>query len=297
VSSAPGNGGPADGGPASCASSSQAHAGAAHPRRARWEGRSAATWARRLSVATVEFHARIGSTNDRARALMREESPAPALVVADRQSAGKGRRGRHWHSDTSSGLWFTVVRSAAEGGAEVLPLRAGLAAARGIEAAVPGLSIALKWPNDLFANGRKLGGVLCERAGEWVLVGIGLNLNQRRDELPSGLTPPATSVALETGHAATRGRVLAAVMDALHPVWSRPGPPIPPDELAELQSRSLLNGRSLSVDGVVRHSSHGPRTVEGLSATAVRLCSDGSLEVRVDAGTRLRVVAGSVVLK
>ena len=287
---------PASSGPASSGQSSERPAEAGHPLRAAWEGRSAAAWAARLSVVTVEFHARIGSTNDRARALIREGSPAPALVVADRQSAGKGRRGRHWHSDTPLGLWFTVVRSAAEGGAEVLPLRAGLAAARGIEVAAPGLSIALKWPNDLFAGGRKLGGVLCERVGEWVLAGIGLNLNQSQDELPSGLTPPATSVAVETGHTVTRGQVLSAVMDALDPVWSRPGPPIPGEELAELQSRSLLNGRRLSVDGVVRHSSHGPRTVEGLSATAVRLRSDGSLEVRDDAGTRLRVVAGSVEL-
>ncbi len=283
--------------PVSSGPSSERPAEAGLPARAAWEGRSAAAWAARLSVATVEFHARIGSTNDRARALIREGSPAPALVVADMQSAGKGRRGRQWHSDTPLGLWFTVVRSAAEGGAEVLPLRAGLAAARGIEAAAPGLSIALKWPNDLFANGRKLGGVLCELVGEWVLAGIGLNLNQRRDDLPSGLTPPATSVAVETGHTVTRGQVLSAVMDALDPVWSRPGPPIPREELAELQSRSLLNGRRLSVDGAVRHSSHGPRTVEGLSAMAVRLCSDGSLEVRNDAGTHLRVVAGSVELR
>ena len=259
-----------------------------------WEGRSAEAWARRLSVATVEFHARIGSTNDRARALVQEGWPAPAVVLADRQSAGKGRRGRRWVSDTPLGLWFTVVRQVGPADTGALPLRVGLAAARAVESIAPELGIQVKWPNDLFANGRKVGGVLCERAGGMVLAGVGLNLNQSRGDLPGGLTPPATSILLEGGHPVARSRVLARVMDALEAVWARPGPSIPPTELAALEARSPLSERRLSIDGVVRHPSEGPRTVEGLSATAGSLRSDGSLEIRDDGGTRLRLIAGSI---
>ena len=259
-----------------------------------WEGRSADAWARRLSVATVEFHGRIGSTNDRARALVREGWPAPAVVVADRQSEGRGRRGRRFVSDTPLGLWFTVVQASAGEGTGALPLRVGLAVALGVESVVPGLRVQVKWPNDLLVNGRKLGGILCERAGEVVLVGIGLNLHQSGAELPAGVKPPATSVFLESGRAVPRGGVLTGVVDALAEVWTRPGPSIPAAELEQLDARSPLKGRRLSIDGVVRHSSGGPRTVEALSATAGSLRDDGSLEVRDDDGTRLRLIAGTI---
>jgi len=262
-----------------------------------WEGRSATEWMRHFSLGTAEFHARIGSTNDRARALVREESPLPALVVADRQSAGRGRRGRRWVSDTPLGLWCTVARQWPAGELGPLSLRAGLAVARGIESVVRGLRIEVKWPNDLLVAGRKLGGILCERAGGAVLVGIGINVNQQMRDLPLGLTPAPTSVLVESGSATRRGRLLAAVMESLEPLWARPGRLIPPAELAALQARSALDGRRLSVDGAVRHSSGRPRTVQALVATSTGLHPDGSLGLRDEGGRRLSLIAGSVSLQ
>ena len=259
-----------------------------------WEGRSAEAWARRLSVATVEFHARIESTSDRARALVAEGWQRPAVVVADRQSAGRGRRGRSWVSDTPLGLWFTVVADAAAGGTPVLPLRVGLGVARALESVVTGLRVEIKWPNDLLAGGKKLGGVLCEQCGETVLAGVGLNLNHSQGDLPAGLETPATSVRVAGGHRVSRARVLAKVIDELSEVWTHPGPPIPSAELAALEARSPLRGRRLSVDGVVRHSSERPRAAQGLTVTGGSIRPDGTLEVRDDAGTRLRVIAGSI---
>ena len=171
---------------------------------AAWEGRSAEAWARRLSVETVEFHATVSSTNDRARVLAGEGWPVPAVVVADRQSAGRGRRGRRWVSDSPLGLWFTVAWEVGESVVGGLPLRVGLGVARGVESVVPGLRVKVKWPNDLVVNGRKLGGVLCERCGVHVLVGVGLNLNHERGDFPLALETAATSIRLATDRLVSR---------------------------------------------------------------------------------------------
>ena len=259
-----------------------------------WEGRSAEGWAGRLRVATVEFHARIGSTGDRARELVAEGWPRPAVVVAERQSAGRGRRGRSWVSDTPLGLWFTLAADADAEGTAALPLRVGLGVARGLEALVPGMRIEVKWPNDLLAGGKKLGGVLCEQAGGAILAGVGLNLNHALGDLPAGLETPATSVRVASGLRVSRGRALARIIDELPEVWARLGRPIPAAELAELEARSPLLGRRLAVDGVVRHSSERPRAVTGLPVTGGNIRPDGTLEVRDDTGTRLRVMAGSI---
>ncbi len=289
-----------------------------------WEGRGPEKWARRLGVATTEFHARIGSTNDRAAALVREGCSVPALVVADRQTAGRGRRGRRWSSDTPLGLWFTFVGGPGEvvgAGASVFPLRVGLAVAKGLESAggdpvdsvpgrstsppsperrLPALRVQVKWPNDLFVNGRKIGGVLCEQVRGHVLVGVGLNLNQSGSELPSGLKVMPTSLLIETGRRTPRGRVLGAVRDALEAVRKPSTSPvnlgegIPPDELEELNARSPLRGRRLSAEGVVRYPSGRLRAVKAFSVLIGDLLQDGSLEVRNGLGPRLRLIAGSI---
>ena len=259
-----------------------------------WQGRSTRAWAERLGAATAEFHARIGSTSDRARELVEEGRPLPAVVLADRQLAGRGRQGRRWASDTARGLWFTVARPGSGDAAATLPLRVGLAVARALDAAVLRIGTEVKWPNDLMLAGRKVGGILCEQARGALLVGIGINLNQPPDELPDGLVPPATSLLLHTGRSASRARVLERLGDELRAVWSVPTPEIPVDELTELNARSALRGRRLSVSGVVRHSSRPPRKVVALSATGGPVLAEGALEIRDDTGTRLRLIAGSV---
>ena len=260
---------------------------------ATWEGRAAEDWAAHLCVATAEFHSRIASTNDRAKELADVGRTLPAIVVADRQWRGRGRRGRRWESDTPRGLWFTVAHGGWTAGVETLPLRAGLAVARALETAVPDVRVQVKWPNDLLIGGRKVGGILCERASGAALAGIGLNLDHREDQLPN-VSPPATSLRLESGRRVERGTVLVRVVGALATVWKRATARIPYHELKALNARSALGARPLSVSGVVRDSSQGPRAVEGLAAEAVGLRADGSLEVRDRAGRRWRVIAGTV---
>ena len=261
---------------------------------AEWEGRSVEAWGRRLRAETVEFHETVSSTNDRARVLIGEGMPVPAVVVAERQSAGRGRRGRGWVSDTPHGLWFTVVWEVGEGSVDALPLRVGLGVAGGVESVVPELRMEVKWPNDLVVHGRKLGGVLCERSGDHVVVGIGLNLNHERGDFPAGLEASAISIRLATGRIVSRARVLGRVMDALAGLRACAHSEVPASELAELQARSPLSGRSLWIDGIVRHSSEHPRAVDGMPVTAGAVLADGSLEVRDDAGRTLRFIAGTI---
>lgn len=260
-----------------------------------WEGVAVREWARRLGVATAEFHERTGSTSDCAAALVRAGRPLPVLVVADRQTTGRGRRGRRWESDSPCGLWFTAAHPfpAPRPAPGALPLRIGLAVARALESVAPRVRVQVKWPNDLLVQGRKLGGVLCERTGVAALAGVGLNLNHPADALPTVPGLPATSIAAETGQPVPRGRVLEAVWAAMETVWRQPARAIPPSERAALDRRSPLTGRPVAVDGVLRLRSGQARAVRRMNAVGGRLCPDGSLELVDPEGARVRLVAGS----
>ncbi len=148
--------------------------------------------ARRL-VADVELHERIDSTNTHLMERARDGAPGGLACLAETQTAGRGRRGRHWVSPYAAGIALSVLWRFAVGPALLtgLSLAAGVAAARAVSrAGVDGLG--LKWPNDLFWQGRKLGGILLEFGGEGggpchAVVGIGLNL----------ALPPAGAEAIE----------------------------------------------------------------------------------------------------
>jgi hypothetical protein len=112
--------------------------------------------------------------------------------------------------------------------------------------------------------------------------------------LPLDVAPPATSLRLESGRPLSRGDALTRLADALRPLWTSPDAGITPDDLEELNARSALRARRLSVSGVVRHCTGSVRKVAGLAATAGDILPDGSLEVRDDNGARLQLIAGSV---
>lgn len=262
-----------------------------------WEGKSSRDWAGRLGVATVELYDEIDSTNRRGRELAEEGASLPAVVLADRQTAGRGRLGRPWISDTSDGLWFSLVLAGSVG-VHVVPLLAGLAVARGAEAGTPhpGDGLRIKWPNDVMAGRAKVAGVLCSRVGEDVVVGIGVNVNHDGDSLPKDLEYPATSLRLFWGSPLARGPLLAGVVGELLGLEAR-GSELPEALRSELDERSFLRGRPLAVSGTVRHSSGTVQTVDETLATAGRVMPDGTLELFLDEGGTAWMVAGSVRLR
>ena len=133
----------------------------------------------------------IDSTNR--AALDWREAPHGALVSADSQTRGRGRLNREWSSPRGRGLYASLVLRDID--AAALSLRIGLGVALALER-VSGLSIQIKWPNDLICRGQKIGGILCEASGERTVAGIGLNLTHRENELPSRPIFPASSLRL-----------------------------------------------------------------------------------------------------
>jgi len=164
------------------------------------------------------FFPTIGSTNDVALECSRAGGHSDGLVVvADEQTAGRGRRGHQWFSPAGSGLYVSVVLAPAAAQVDparattLLTLAAGVALAEGIEDAT-GLRVDLKWPNDLQVSCRKLAGILAEAAG---IVVVGYGINVAATAFPSELRDRATSLESELGRVVDRHHVLVETLAAL----------------------------------------------------------------------------------
>lgn len=150
-----------------------------------YAGADAAAIAARCGVPRVVLFDELSSTLDAAHPIARDGAPEGTLLVAERQTAGRGRGGRAWSSDARAGIWLTLIGRLSDAAAlEVLSLRVGLAAARALDAFAPG-GVRVKWPNDLMVDGGKMGGILIESRwrGErvdWVAIGIGINCRAPR---------------------------------------------------------------------------------------------------------------------
>lgn len=242
-----------------------------------YDGHTASLLGGRWGLPRVIVRDRVSSTLDVVHDVAEDDGEDGTLVLADEQTAGRGRQGRRWHSAPGQGIWLGYLMRAPDrppGG--VLALRVGLAVAAALDDL--GLSARLKWPNDLIVHDRKLGGILCEarwkgeRVG-WVAIGLGLNIT---GPLPPDLAAQAIAAdALIPGVA--RMTVLDCIVPALRGLTA--APELGPEELRRYAARDWLRGRRLEapVTGVVRG-------VDG----------DGALLVESARGTE-RVVGGSVV--
>ena len=154
----------------------------------------------------------VGSTNDVAGALADRGAEEGVVVIADRQTAGRGRLGRSWASPAGAGIYVSVILRPSSDAAALLTIAAGVAIADGIESAT-GLRVHLKWPNDVQVEGRKLAGILAEGAAQHVVLGVGINV------LPAAFPPDvaarATSLEGELGRPVERGLVLAECLASL----------------------------------------------------------------------------------
>lgn len=166
----------------------------------------------------VTVRAETGSTNSDLLAAARAGAPEGTVLAAEVQTAGRGRLDRRWICPPRAALSFSVllrpdgVPAVARGW---IPLLAGVAVAAGLRAQA-GLDARLKWPNDVLVGGAKIAGILAEQAGDAIVLGIGINVTTRRDELP---VPHATSVVL-AGAAPDREQLLVAVLGELE-AWYR----------------------------------------------------------------------------
>ena len=201
------------------------------------------------------------STNARVLALARAGAPAWTAVVADSQTAGRGRCGRAWTSPPGVALYFSVLLrpALAPDALPLLTLAAGVAVADAVRAET-GLPAGLKWPNDLLVRGRKAAGILCEAetgpdGAAAVAVGIGINVNTPPALLPPRPVFPATSLAAEAGRAFDREALLLSCLAALRRAVARlEAPDGAAATVARFNGLDALRGAALEVslpDGTV----------------------------------------------
>ncbi|MFI8434907.1 biotin--[acetyl-CoA-carboxylase] ligase [Streptomyces sp. NPDC079020] len=215
------------------------------------------------------------------------------VLVAEEQTAGRGRLDRTWTAPPRSGLFFSVFLTPGEVPVERwgwLPLLAGVAAATGL-ARSAGVDTALKWPNDLLVTvegaERKAGGILAERAGDGVVIGMGLNVSLRADELPA---PTAGSLALADAVSTDRETLLRAVLRSLEQ-WYGTWRAADGDAAASGLQAAYAAGCA-TLDRTVRAQLPGDRSIVG---EAVAIDGDGRLVLSTEDGLREPVSAGDIV--
>jgi BirA family biotin operon repressor/biotin-[acetyl-CoA-carboxylase] ligase len=231
------------------------------------------------------------STNADAFHLAEEGAEEGTTVIADAQNGGKGRRGRVWSSPAGVNLYCSVVLRP-----EIMPHEApqltflsAVAVARAIEGTTA-LNPEIKWPNDVLINGRKVAGLLNEMSAEtdrvnFVILGIGANLNMTQAQFPADLRSPATSLLLEQGLPVNRAQFAARMLgelDRLYTDFLQHGFGPVRDEW---QQRCNANGREVVV------SEAGVETVRGMFDG---IDGDGALMLRFPDGTVERILSGDV---
>lgn len=238
-----------------------------------FDGATAEQLAASLSLPRVLLFDQVTSTMDVANELAASGAAAGTLVLADAQVSGRGRAGRHWESRAGDGIWLTMLERVNDVPAlDVLSLRAGIRAARALDR-FTGSSVRLKWPNDLYLDAGKLGGILVETRWrgtrpEWTSIGVGVNV--RAVEHPEGAA---------LGGAVSRLEVLGELIPAVRAAAAARGH-LSDAELEEFARRDIAAGRLCR---------------EPIKGEVFGVAPDGALLVATAEGP-VRVTAGSIVL-
>jgi BirA family biotin operon repressor/biotin-[acetyl-CoA-carboxylase] ligase len=206
--------------------------------------------------------------------------PEGAVAATDHQTAGRGRMGRAWIAPPRTAVLASMLlRPPVDRQAPELSLVAAVAVAEAIDVAT-GLSAQVKWPNDLMLDRRKVAGILAELSDGAVVIGVGLNVNQTRDELPLAAPTAAASLRTLTGTTYDRAELLASLLASVersYGAWRDGGLDSLYDDLG---ARDFLRGRRVTADGA--------------KGTAIGIRRDGRLEVDLDAGGRRVIESGEV---
>jgi BirA family biotin operon repressor/biotin-[acetyl-CoA-carboxylase] ligase len=240
----------------------------------------------------IDYFAETDSTNIRARAIATEGAPEGTVVVAEAQLQGKGRRGRAWHSPAGEGITVSVIlRPRVQPyDAPQLILASAVAAAETLLAHAD-IPVAIKWPNDILVSGKKIAGILTEMSVDmdridYVIIGLGLNVNTPASGLPPEIKEIATSLCAETGRVFPRVELLQTYLEKLEGYYAlfqeRNFGPIR-ERWLEL---SKIIGRQVKIAGV-------ERTYEG---EVVDIDPNGFLILKSPDGSTQRILAGDVSL-
>ncbi|MBM3948145.1 MAG: biotin--[acetyl-CoA-carboxylase] ligase [SAR202 cluster bacterium] len=237
----------------------------------------------------IAFHQRLGSTMDDARRLAEAGAAEGLVVIAEEQTKGRGRFARKWESPVGENLLFSVLLRPQAGQMRYMNMAATLAV-RDTVADVTGARPAIKWPNDVRVDGRKVAGILIESAVasdgrvDYAVVGIGLNVNFDPSPFPE-IAETATSIARVLGKRVERTAVLARLLARLDGLYGE-----------------VRAGRSLTAAWAARLETLGRKVRvrshdEVLEGLALRVDEEGNLVLRRPDGSLTTVVAGEVTMQ
>lgn len=239
----------------------------------------------------ILYFKEVDSTNQEIKRQAEQGAKEGLLVVAETQTAGKGRRGHTWQSRAGDGIYMSVLLRPALSPREIprLTLIAGLAVCRAV-AACTGLSLAIKWPNDILLDGKKLCGILSEMHAEmdkvyYAVVGIGINVNQ--EQFPDGLAEVAASCFFAGKRKYDRVQILRAVLEEMEKLYEAY---ILQENFAEFLQEYVPYCQTLKKEVIV----YGSVPFTGM---AVGLNQEGELLVQKDTGEIVTVFAGEVSIR
>jgi BirA family biotin operon repressor/biotin-[acetyl-CoA-carboxylase] ligase len=244
-----------------------------------------------LPLGSVRYYERIGSTNDAALSWAVAGCPDLALVVANEQTAGRGRGDRRWHTPRGSALAFSLILRGAGSGSGLAHLTGlgGLAVSHALDK-LYSLPAQVKWPNDVLAAGKKLAGVLAEAhwSGErlkWIVLGTGINVSPASVPPPEQLDFPATCVESALGHNIERTELLGAVLAEILEWRGRLGTP----EFVQAWQTSLAYlGKWVQVI---------PGSGAPLKGQLIGLDPEGGLRIRLHSGSERVLRFGEIRLR
>jgi BirA family biotin operon repressor/biotin-[acetyl-CoA-carboxylase] ligase len=196
------------------------------------------------------------------------------VAVAARQTAGRGRKGRAWYSSPDGSLVFSVILRPSRSG-ETLTALLALSAIESLDAVCGGAMI--KWPNDIWIDGRKVAGILAESKGESIVLGMGIDVNDVEDSFPAELAGTAASIRMAAGRELDRGGLLAGILRTLgrnYEIWERDG--FAPMSF-EMERRMLWMGMPVTIE-------EGAGTVSGIVSG---ITADGYLRLETDEGEKV----------
>lgn len=230
------------------------------------------------------YFEKLGSTNDKLAELARGGAPEGTAILAEAQTAGRGRDRSPWYSPPGLGLYLSVLLRPSLPAIRLsgLTLVIGLSAARAVEQC-SAAKIKIKWPNDLYCQGRKIGGILTENSGDFIAAGVGINVNN--ELIPLELCDTASSIFLETGAGVYREDLLVRLLENLEEdfrLFTAEG--LDPFR-AQLEERSHLAGRWVVVE---------PPSGAPMRGVATGIDSQGALLIIDAAGQTFRIQSGTV---
>jgi BirA family biotin operon repressor/biotin-[acetyl-CoA-carboxylase] ligase len=241
----------------------------------------------------IDVRTETGSTNADAAEAAGQGEAEGLVIVAEQQRAGRGRRDRQWVSPPRAGLTLSVLLRPGPAVPQRtwgwLPLLAGVALREAVELRAE-LGATLKWPNDLLVGDAKCAGILAEVTGDAVVVGIGLNVTTRADELPAPTGVPATSLRLAGARTTDRDPLLRTLLRSLaqwYEGWREAG--------GDAEMCGLLGAYRKACATIGRDVTVHLPTGSVLTGTVTTVDIDGQLVIRTDDGAESRVSAGDVL--